>query len=268
MDQIIGLLTKHGCRVSLAGADFVRSAESVTRAGGDPPSRIGRCLVRPPTSRFRRRPIFTGRAAISKQPIGIFDGQSDIGSAVVPGSATYDAATKQYTINSAGYNIWYSRDEFYFLWKKMSGDVSLAADVTFPDPKGYGDRKAVLVIRQNLEDDAKEAMLGEHGVGMVHLAQRPEKAPTSKTCNTASAVDSRMSGPSASESRNAVTRSRSSSASKASPCSNSVRRSSCTSTSRSMWGSASARIFPTRSIPRSCPMCFSRTPRARCGNHA
>jgi hypothetical protein len=35
-------------------------------------------------------------------PIGVFDGQSDIGSAVVPGSASYDASTKQYTINSAG----------------------------------------------------------------------------------------------------------------------------------------------------------------------
>jgi hypothetical protein len=108
-------------------------------------------------------------------PIGIFDGQSDIGSAVVPGSASYDAGAKQYTITSAGYNIWYSRDEFRYLWKKMSGDVSLAADATFPDANGYGDRKAVLVIRQNLEDDSKEAMIGEHGVGMIHLAQRPEK---------------------------------------------------------------------------------------------
>src|ERR1035438_10355637 len=86
-------------------------------------------------------------------PIGIFDGQSDIGSAVVPGSARYDAATKQYTINSAGYNVWYTRDEFRYLWKKMSGDVSLAADISYPDPNGFGDRKAVLVIRQDLEDD-------------------------------------------------------------------------------------------------------------------
>jgi hypothetical protein len=108
-------------------------------------------------------------------PIGIFDGQSDIGSAVVPGSASYDPATKQYTINSAGYNIWYVRDEFRYLWKKMSGDVSLAADVSYPDPKGFGDRKAVLVIRQSLDDDSKEAIVALHGAGMIHLAQRPEK---------------------------------------------------------------------------------------------
>jgi hypothetical protein len=113
-------------------------------------------------------------------PIGVFEGQSDIGAALVPGSASYDAGTKQYTINSAGYNIWYQRDEFRYLWKKISGDVSLAADVAFPDPKGYGDRKAVLVIRQNLDDDSKEAMLGEHGVGMIHLAQRPERGANLK----------------------------------------------------------------------------------------
>src|ERR1700722_12281452 len=92
-------------------------------------------------------------------PIGIFEGQSDIGSAVVPGSASYDAGAKQYTINSAGYNVWYMRDEFRYLWKKMSGDVSLAAGITFPDTNGYGDRKAVLVIRQDLEDDSKEAFV-------------------------------------------------------------------------------------------------------------
>jgi len=113
-------------------------------------------------------------------PIGVFEGQSDIGAAVVPGSADYDASSKRYTINSAGYNIWYSRDEFLYLWKKMSGDVSLATDVLFPDPKGYGDRKVVLVIRQSLDDDSKEAMIGEHGVGMIHLAWRPDKGAMMK----------------------------------------------------------------------------------------
>jgi hypothetical protein len=108
-------------------------------------------------------------------PIGIFNGQSDVGSALVPASAGFDAAKQQYTINSAGYNVWYSRDEFRFLWKKMSGDISFAANVSFPNPQGYNDRKALLVIRQSLDDDSKEAMVAEHGTGMVHLAQRPAK---------------------------------------------------------------------------------------------
>ena len=102
------------------------------------------------------------------------------GSALVPGSSNYKKATGQYTINSAGYNIWYNRDEFRFLWKKMSGDISLAADINFPDPAGYFDRKAVLIIRQNLDDDAKEVMAGLHGAGLIHLAWRPEKGQSIK----------------------------------------------------------------------------------------
>src|SRR4051812_45322654 len=68
---------------------------------------------RPPTTEMKR--------------IGAFDGQTDVGSAIVPGSSSYDPATRTYRITSAGYNVWYTRDEFRYLWKKMSGDVSLAA---------------------------------------------------------------------------------------------------------------------------------------------
>ncbi len=93
---------------------------------------------------------------------------------MVPGSASYDAATKQYSVNSAGYNVWYTRDEFRYLWKKVSGNVFLAADVGFPDPNGYSDRKAVLVIRQSLDDDSKEVIVALHGAGMIQLGLRPE----------------------------------------------------------------------------------------------
>jgi hypothetical protein len=57
----------------------------------------------------------------------------------------------------------------------MSGDISLAADINYPDPSGYFDRKAVIVIRESLDDDSKEAIVALHGDGMIHLAWRPEK---------------------------------------------------------------------------------------------
>jgi len=178
MAHMVSFLTKQCCRVALPALIWLAAPQ--LRAQPTPavpdwalPGSATHKQVPPPAD-------FHRPSRNLERPIGVFDGQSDIGSAVAPGSANYDSATKQYTIHSAGYNIWYSRDEFYFLWKKMSGDVSLAANVTFPDPNGYGDRKAVLVIRQNLDDDAKEAMLGEHGVGMVHLAQRPERGANLK----------------------------------------------------------------------------------------
>ena len=122
-----------------------------------------------PPSDFHRPP------RTDNTPIGIFQGQTDVGAALVPGYSSYNGATKQYSITSAGYNVWYVRDEFRYLWKKMSGDVSIAADIAYPDPNGYGDRKAVIVIRQDLDDDSKEAIVAVHGEGMIHLAQRPEK---------------------------------------------------------------------------------------------
>jgi hypothetical protein len=129
--------------------------------------------VPPPADFHRATPSFD-------VALGVFEGQSDIGGPLLAGSASYDAATKSYTLNSASYNIWYTRDEFRYAWKKISGDVSLAADIAFPNPDGYGDRKAVLVIRQDLDDDSKEVMSALHGAGLIHLALRPEKGANIK----------------------------------------------------------------------------------------
>src|SRR3569833_1664054 len=121
--------------------------------------------VAPPPD-FHRAPVTLNKS------VGIFENQTDVGAALVPGDASYDAADKSYVITSAGYNIWYTRDEFRYLWKKMSGNVSLAATISFPDPNGFGDRKVALVFRQRLDDDAVEVLVAQHGAGMVHLARR------------------------------------------------------------------------------------------------
>jgi len=106
--------------------------------------------------------------------IGAFDAQTDVGGPLIPGSAVYNAGTGRYTISSAGYNIWYNRDEFRFLWKKMSGDVSLAASVEWPNIDDFHDRKVALVIRESLDDDSRQIMAAQHGNGMVHIAWRGE----------------------------------------------------------------------------------------------
>jgi hypothetical protein len=122
-------------------------------------------------------PDFHRATVTYEEPLNGFT-VSEIGAPLVPGSSSFANGT--YTISSAGYNIWYTRDEFRFLWKQMKGDVSLAADIAFPDPNGYGDRKAVLVIRQDLEDDSRQVVVALHGLGMLQLAQRPEKGALTK----------------------------------------------------------------------------------------
>ena len=122
----------------------------------------------PPPADFHRATV------TDNTPIGIFQGQSDVGAALVPGSSSFNKAAGQYTIVSAGYNVWYQRDEFRYLWEKISGDVSLAADISFPDAAGYDDRKAFVIIRQSLNDDSKEVVVALHGGGLLHMAWRAE----------------------------------------------------------------------------------------------
>ncbi len=152
----------------LCAASQFDFAQKVDMPDWSKPGSATHTQVSPPTD-------FHRPARTSNISIGIFEGQSDIGAAVVMGSSSYDSTTKQYAIISAGYNVWYVRDEFRYLWRKMSGDISLAADISFPDSLGFFDRKAILVIRQSLDDDSKEAIVALHGEGMIHLACRPEK---------------------------------------------------------------------------------------------
>jgi len=89
--------------------------------------------------------------------------------------ATGTARAFGFAINSAGSSVVYTRDDFRYLWKKMSGDVSLTADIEFPNPNGDDGRKAMLVIRQGLDDDCREAVVAVYGSGVFKLAQRPGK---------------------------------------------------------------------------------------------
>jgi hypothetical protein len=155
-------------KLSLQGQPPPRKASAPAAPAWAEPGSATHAQVAPPTDFHRPTTTF-------ETPIGIFEGQSDVGSALAPGSASFDASTGKYTIHSAGYNIWYTRDEFRYLWKRISGDVSLAADINSPDPNGYGVRKAVLVIRQSLEDDSKEAIMALLGSGVIDLAWRPER---------------------------------------------------------------------------------------------
>ena len=51
------------------------------------------------------------------------------GAPKITGSATYDAAQQQYTLSAGGVNMWAQKDEFHFVWKRMTGDFILQARV-------------------------------------------------------------------------------------------------------------------------------------------
>ncbi len=71
--------------------------------------------------------------------IGIFDDHSDVGITPRAGSAEYDANQRTYTVTGGGANMWFTNDGFHFVWKKISGDVKLAADVEILGNAAYAD---------------------------------------------------------------------------------------------------------------------------------
>jgi TolB protein len=108
-------------------------------------------------------------------PVGIFDDHSDVGTVLHPGSAEYDAAQKTYTIAGSGENMWFAADDFQFVWKKLSGDVTLTADIGFLTKTGNDHKKAALMLRQSLDADSVYADLALHASGLTSLQFRDEK---------------------------------------------------------------------------------------------
>lgn len=120
------------------------------------------------------------RTPLEANTVGIFEGHSDIGDvgAAFAGHVEYDAGKGAYTVTGGGENIWFDRDAFQYVWKRGSGDVSLAADVEFLGAGKNPHRKAVLMVRQNLEADAAYVDVAVHGVGLTSLQYRDEKGGT------------------------------------------------------------------------------------------
>ena len=126
------------------------------------------------------RPI---SAQPGSHPLGIFEDQSDVGSVTPPGNLAYDPAKGVYSITSAGENIWSKVDGFHFVWKKVSGDLSLTADIDFPvkagDPSPH--RKAVLMFRQTLDNNSIYADAAQHGSGLTALQYRRAAGATAQS---------------------------------------------------------------------------------------
>jgi hypothetical protein len=121
--------------------------------------------------------------------VGIFEGHQDVGTVLHAGSTEYDAAHHTYTLAGSGENMWFKADAFQFVWKKVSGDVSLTATIDFIGKGVNEHRKAVLMIRQSLDADSAYADIAVHGSGLTSLQYRDAKGETTHE------IQSSVSGP-------------------------------------------------------------------------
>ncbi|HEY7498951.1 MAG TPA: hypothetical protein VH740_10575 [Vicinamibacterales bacterium] len=111
----------------------------------------------------------------SPMEIGIFDGSGDVGKVLHAGVVRFDPAKQTYAVRGSGHNMWATDDAFYYVWKKVSGDVSIEADITWDSTGGNAHKKAVLVMRQSLDADSAYVDAAAHGDGTFALQSREEK---------------------------------------------------------------------------------------------
>jgi hypothetical protein len=55
----------------------------------------------------------------------VFQGGGDVGAVLHKGAVAYDAATETYKVAGSGENVWGTADGFFFVWKKITGEVML-----------------------------------------------------------------------------------------------------------------------------------------------
>ena len=112
--------------------------------------------------------------------LGIFEGASDVGTPSHKGSVVYDAARKQYRVTGGGNNMWGSRDDFFFVWRKVTGDIVITANLKIVTG-GVPHRKAGLIIRKDLEPGSVYTDAVVHGSGLTALQWREKPDDVTRT---------------------------------------------------------------------------------------
>ena len=126
--------------------------------------------------------------------LGIFEGHADVGKVTPGGTFAYSAKTGAYTLTAAGWDLWAAEDDFQFAWKKLTGDISITADIDFPVKEGvhHRYRKAMLMFRQTLDTDAKYADVAVHGAGMTALQYRRAKGANTQDIEIRTTMPKRL----------------------------------------------------------------------------
>jgi TolB protein len=115
---------------------------------------------------------FTLASCSNKPNLGIFEGHGDIGNVGYAGSVEFSPADNSYEVSGGGTNMWFESDEFQYVWKKVSGDISISAGIEWVGEGVEPHRKACLVIRQSLDTSAVYVDVAVHGDGLTSIQYR------------------------------------------------------------------------------------------------
>jgi TolB protein len=116
-------------------------------------------------------------SSLTAQPpsTGIFHSRADIGKPKIAGSSAFNVKEQYYTLKGSGYNIWFGRDEFHYLFNNIKGDFILTADFEFIGTGKILHRKTGWMIRATSDDNSPHISAVLHGDGLTVLQWRSVK---------------------------------------------------------------------------------------------
>ncbi len=97
---------------------------------------------------------------------------SNIGNPAIPGETFYCEDEQSFTLTGSGYNVWFARDEFLFLSRKVKGDFIYSANLEFPGKGVNAHRKMGLMARNSFDENSPYADAVVHGDGLTSMQFR------------------------------------------------------------------------------------------------
>lgn len=105
-------------------------------------------------------------------PIGIFQHNTDVGNPKKAGTASFNKRNQVYTLEGSGYNVWFERDEFNYVYTMIEGNFILTANFEFIEEGQDPHRKIGWMIRESIDDNASHSSATLHGDGLTVLQWR------------------------------------------------------------------------------------------------
>jgi TolB protein len=124
----------------------------------------------------------------AQSPIGILDSHTDIGRPRHMGWASYQPERQEYLVAGSGQNMWNDRDDFHFVWKRLTGNFILSARARFVSRGVDPHRKMGWTIRPSLETNGPHVTAALHGDGLASLQFRRTMGGTTEEAKSAASL--------------------------------------------------------------------------------
>src|SRR5690349_23913125 len=108
----------------------------------------------------------------SQNKLGLFESQTSVGNPLKKGFTTYNNKTQEYLIYGGGENMWFDKDEFHFVHKKMKGNFILRLRGKLLGGGEDAHRKFGWMMRSSLDPNSAHVNAVVHGDGLTSLQFR------------------------------------------------------------------------------------------------